>query len=379
MADAQFAFVGTVTGVSAEVLPWTTDPENPDRTDDPAATPWVSFEVDRWYTVDWGSNFAVWMPDRSVEVGSRVAVGGDAHYATVGDFSGQSGSVEFCVAVVASDALTSWDAFFGGSVVAGSGRPEGEPDPATVVALEQARQEWAAAAPDSYSFVVSGWDRDTVLFCGRSNSVRVVVIDGAPTEAIGTDDGCRADPDAIATVDEVFARAIELAGATSFDFSVDPQGPEPIAFDASDRSVESSMRVIDVSENTAPAVVGWDDVTRSAQQHRQTWTSSPLDHVLRIRTGGGERSRFDVDAVIVDGVVVELVVNDEPADPQSARSVWEPVTVEDVFELIGELEGQGNVVAVFDPATGAPIDLSFDPSPSGIDDELKLSVDVTPL
>jgi hypothetical protein len=202
--------------------------------------------------------------------------------------------------------------------------------------------------------------------------------EGAPLEAVGTDDGCLVDPDAIATVDDVFARAIELAGATSFEFAVDPQGPEPISFNASDRSVEASMRVLDVSENTSAAVVGWDDVTRTAQQQRQIWTTVPFDHELRIRTGGGERSRFDVDAVIVDAVVVELTINGEPADPASSRSPWEPITVDDVFDLIDELAGQGSAVAVFDPTTGAPTDLSFDPVPNGIDDELQVSVDVIP-
>jgi hypothetical protein len=95
-ADAQFAFVGTVSAVEQEVHPWTTDPENPDRPDVVTPTPWVTFEVESWYLRSWGSPFAVWMPDIAVTVGQRVAVGGNAFHTEVDDFSGQSGGVEFC-------------------------------------------------------------------------------------------------------------------------------------------------------------------------------------------------------------------------------------------------------------------------------------------
>ncbi|MFP5489188.1 MAG: hypothetical protein ACLGHQ_12885, partial [Acidimicrobiia bacterium] len=94
--DAQFAFVGTVMDVRGEVQPWDVDPENPDRPDDPQLTRWVTFDVTGWYTVDWGTEFSVWMPVHDAEPGDRLAVGGDARYVSIDGFSGQSGEVEFC-------------------------------------------------------------------------------------------------------------------------------------------------------------------------------------------------------------------------------------------------------------------------------------------
>ena len=73
-----------------------------------------------------------------------------------------------------------------------------------------------------------------------------------------------------------------------------------------------------------------------------------------------------------------MTINGETVDPASSRSPWGPITVDDVFDLIDELAGQRSAVAVFDPTTGAPTDLWFDPVPNGIDDELKVSVDVIP-
>jgi hypothetical protein len=94
--DAPFAFVGTVSGVRGEILPWDVDAENPNRPQNPEPTRWVSFDVDGWFTVDWGTGFSVWMPVHDAAVGDRLAVGGDARYVSIDGFSGQSGEVEFC-------------------------------------------------------------------------------------------------------------------------------------------------------------------------------------------------------------------------------------------------------------------------------------------
>lgn len=74
------AVVGTVAEISGEIEPWDVDSENPDRPERPGLTPWVSFDVEGWYTNDWGSTFNVWMPRHAVEVGQRLAVAGDARH-----------------------------------------------------------------------------------------------------------------------------------------------------------------------------------------------------------------------------------------------------------------------------------------------------------
>ncbi|HEY3485573.1 MAG TPA: DUF6174 domain-containing protein, partial [Ilumatobacteraceae bacterium] len=272
-----------------------------------------------------------------------------------------------------------WEEHFGGGVVPGAGVPEGEPDPATVAALEGALDEWLANEPASYSYVVTSWDPQTRLECERAFAFRVVVVDREPVEAVSTFDGCEADPSSLPSVDEVFANAIRLAGATDFTYEIDPTGPTPIGFNAYDRSVEASMRVTDVSPNTAPTIASWDGVGEAADEARARWAAADLDYEIAIRTGGGERMQFDVDAMVVDGEVVDLSVNGQSARADEYTAPWQPLTVDDVFELIDEMRGEGNVVAVFDETTGAPVALWFDPIVNAIDDELEVRVTVTPV
>lgn len=113
LATAQFAFVGRVVSVVDEIQPWTTDPENADRPEDPTTTPWVTFEVELWYLNDWGGTFSVWMPG-GASTGQRLAVGGNAYFTQVADFAGQSGEVEFCTSLADDDlSPADWDAAFG--------------------------------------------------------------------------------------------------------------------------------------------------------------------------------------------------------------------------------------------------------------------------
>ena len=114
LAEAQFAFVGKVVAVDDEVHPWTTDPENPNRGNGVETTRWVTFEVERWHTPDWGATFSVWAPGYDMKVGQRLAVGGNAYFTEVRDFSGQSGEVEICSTLLESEASPAgWSEFFG--------------------------------------------------------------------------------------------------------------------------------------------------------------------------------------------------------------------------------------------------------------------------
>jgi hypothetical protein len=114
LSEAQFAFVGTVVAADDEVHPWTTDPENPNRGDAVETTRWVTFEVERWHTPDWGVTFSVWAPGYDMKVGQRLAVGGNAYHTEVRDFSGQSGEVEICSTLLESElSPDGWSEFFG--------------------------------------------------------------------------------------------------------------------------------------------------------------------------------------------------------------------------------------------------------------------------
>ena len=68
-----------------------------------------------------------------------------------------------------------------------------------------------------------------------------------------------------------------------------------------------------------------------------------------------------------DGLTVDITQLSRP---------WDAAVVEDVFEILDEREPTGHVVAVFDPATGAPTELWLDPYPTAIDDEEQYTLTV---
>ena len=138
LSEAQFAFVGAVMAVDEEVHPWTTDPENPERAAVPETTRWVTFDVERWYTIDWGTTFSVWSPTFAMNAGERFAVGGDAYYTDVLDFSGQSGEVDICALLLDSDeSPAAWGAFFGSGSAPSTEDPDAELEPGALAATKE--------------------------------------------------------------------------------------------------------------------------------------------------------------------------------------------------------------------------------------------------
>jgi len=381
-ADAQFAFVGTVSDVRAEILPWDVDWEIPDRLDEPEPTRWVTFDVDSWYTVDWGTQFSVWMPVHRAVVGDRLAVGGDARFVSITGFSGQSGEVEFCTlaAEPLAESLAAWDAFFGPLIEAGAAVPEGEPDPADLDAIDQAEIAWSTLAVDSYSYLLSLYDRNAQRSQCASSTQRIVVIDGEIAEATSISAppfACEQSPGEVPSIAELFDLARQVAGATDFDFRSNLDNGTVMNFYASDRSIETQVHVLRWTESTAPTVVGWDSASQAAQAAADRWASAPRDRTTRVQIGGGERAHYNLTTIEVDGEVVEVRNGEDVIDPKTLNQPWTPFTVDGVFDLIEELSSQGHVVAVFDPQTGAPTYLFFDPMPEVVDDELSVRIAVT--
>ncbi len=380
--DAQFAFVGTVTDVRGEILPWDIDPENPDRPDDPEPTRWATFDVDGWYTVDWGTEFNVWMPTHRATVGDRIAVGGDARFVSIDGFSGQSGEVEFCTPAPepVGESLIAWNEFFGPAIQAGAAVPEGDPDPADLEAIDHAEAAWTSVAGDSYSYLFSMYDRNQVRPECSSSTRRIVVVDDEIIEAVSTDSprgDCDQSRDDEPSVAELFDLARQVAGATDFDFRSDLDNGTVMNFYTSDRSIETQVHVQRFSNSTAPTIVGWPAVDEAARSAADLWADASGDRVTTIQIGGGERAHYDLTTTETAGEVVEVRNGNDTIDPTALQQPWTPYTVDGVFELINELSGQGNVAAVFDQQTGAPTDLFFDPMPEAIDDELSLQITVT--
>ncbi|MDW3213712.1 MAG: hypothetical protein R8G01_06945 [Ilumatobacteraceae bacterium] len=341
----------------------------------------MTFDVTGWYTVDWGTEFSVWMPVHDAEPGDRLAVGGDARYVSIDGFSGQSGEVEFCTPAPepTAESLAAWNEFFGPPIEAGAAMPEGDPDPAHLAAIDEAEAAWNAVAGDSYSYVFSMFDRNR---SACATPTQRVVVTAAGVEATSLDApkfSCESAARAVPTIPELFALARQVAGATDFDFRSNLDSGIVMSFYASDRSVEVQVNVRRYSASTAPTVAGWEAVGVAADAAAATWATAPDDRITRIQIGGGERARYDLTTTEVGGRVVEVRNGAEPIDPTTLDQPWSPYTIDGVFALLDELDGQGHVVAVFDPVTGAPSDLYFDPMPDAIDDELSLQVAVASL
>jgi len=381
-----FAFAGTVKSVELRVNPHDVDEE---LTTVPAAgaepMPWVTFDVDRWYTNDWGATFSVFMPGLDVRVGQTWRLGGNAFVVYMDGFDGQSGEVDPCFAGPDDEAGRQvWDDAFGGSVEAGAGTPESDPDAEVVAALRAAQQKWRDTKPDSYSVLlsVSSTSEPTdgqsePCSPGSGGTFRIVVDDGVPIEAVDVFNLCSADATTLPTVDGLFDEAVRVAGAKQFDYTVDFAGDAPLEFYASDRSIEFGGRAFGVSTNNSPAIVGWDVVRPATADARQAWEAGgPRSYRLTIETGGGERSQYGVVARIIDGRPETLRVNGRVVDESTLELPWQPYTVEHLFDLIDEQADDGNVIAVFDETGSYPTDLWFDPMLDADDDESEFHVTV---
>jgi hypothetical protein len=163
LSGAHFAFVGTVTRVQPSPSP---------------SVRWVTFAVEGWYTDDWGAHIKIYMPGFAVAPGDHLAVAGDAKQASIYGFTGQSGAAEACMAIDGSpgDHLATWEAQFGSLIEPGRDIPVGEPAPEVRAAIDAAEQTCQAAEPDSYSYLLSRWDRSgTPCYCSTQ---RVIVING---------------------------------------------------------------------------------------------------------------------------------------------------------------------------------------------------------
>ena len=162
LADAQFAFIGTVTAVEDAIHPWTTDPENPNRPGIPAPTPWVTFEIERWYLNDWGATFTVWTPNISINVGLRLAVGGNAYHTQVNGLSGQSGEIKFCTPIADFEVTPSaWDEVLGASFP-----PSPATSPTTTVALPATKEFGEHAGPCAPTILNNGPNDQHTLAAG---------------------------------------------------------------------------------------------------------------------------------------------------------------------------------------------------------------------
>ncbi len=112
--------------------------------------------------------------------------------------------------------------------------------------------------------------------CPSGGSIRVVVHDAVPTEAVNIYAGCELDPSTVPAVDEIFDLAIALAGATEFAVELYPDPATPITFRANDRSVSVAGSARSFSTEAQEALIGWEAVNAALDQAAAAWSGEPL-------------------------------------------------------------------------------------------------------
>jgi hypothetical protein len=338
--------------------------------------PWVTFEVSRWYTRDFGTTFAMWAPGFTGTAGETWLVAGSLY----GAFGVQSGEVFPCVTVPSGpEAEAVLVERYGEPVTAGSGEPEETPNPALVDRLEEQRALWEASGIDDYTAVINvyvGNQQEIDDTCGHNTSIRVVVEDGAPVQAIDLQRFCEVDLGNLALIDDLFDLALANAGAISEPINFDQQYGFVRYFYATDRSVEAGVSVEMFQPRPVRGVVGSEGSMTAASEARDRWEQAGIDDysfdldVVCFCTIGG---RFHV--VVEDGVPVSVTQQGDAIDPGQYDFI--EFTVDGLFEL-AETWGGGlepdQMVAAFDPELGYPMDLRIDAISEAVDDEVTVVV-----
>jgi len=365
------AFVGTVAAVT------TRDRISQEAIDGRAASggewPWVSFEVDGWYTKDFGTDFSMWAPGFAGRVGERWQIAG-ALYFVDGE---QSGEVFPCVSTAATtDDLAAWDARYGGSVAARNGTPEQPADPQLVANIDAHEQTWEQRRPNSYTAIISassGSIRSDE--CGASGQIRVVVEAGRVVEAVDLQRRCRVDdPTQTPTVDDLFDLARGAAGAVQGDVIFDQDLGFITGFSASDRSVDVWGGADLLADVAVPVTLGTDESLAAAEQARSRWEDSAIDSYtldLEVQCFCSVGGRFEV--TVTDGVIESVTGASGRGAPPDVDSF--DFTVPGLLDSLTGWSGSTPdfIAAGFDEL-GYPVDIHIDAITEAVDDELTVLV-----
>ncbi len=336
---------------------------------------WVTFEVDRWFTDDYGTSFSMWAPGFEGFPGDEWLIAG-ALYAV----EEQSGEVFACISAPVDETVVGeWEDRYGPGVTAGSGTPETPADPDVVAGIDEARVVWETAGIDDYTAVITVHDGRAEYSdeCGSNTSIRVVVVDGVITEAIDLGRFCQVeDTSGIRLIDDLFDMAVTYAGGIGEPIVFDETYGFPSYFYATDRSVDVGAAVQMFAPTPMPAVVGTDEALAEAAEARARWDEAGItdyEFDLDVSCFCTIAGRFHV--VVEDGEPVEVTSESGPVDITGFDFL--EFTIDGVFDLFTEWGGDSSpdqVVAAFDPELGYPLDVRIDHILEAIDDELSVAV-----
>lgn len=281
-----------------------------------------------------------------------------AHFVVVGDFAGQSGTADPCIAEnYTSAAALTWDEHFGGSVQPDAGTPEAPPATDEVAVIDAAQRQWETSGVTTYTAVMAfGNGEAPVGDCPSSQLTRVVVENRMVVEAVNVRDSCAVDPALIPQPLDFFDVARVFSGTENFRFEADPATGFPLAFSAGDRSAQVSYFAEDFEPGqTARAAPGWADTLTALEEGRQRWTRAAL-------------SRYEFELDLVCGECGSTLTGSVGGDDRSissdgwlvGRDVALPLWVEEHFDYVASHRTDNPVVAVFDQELGYLRDIWLD-------------------
>lgn len=367
------AFVGTVADVELRVNEGRQfEMEERGLEATAAEWPWVTFEVESWFTNDYGTRFSMWAPQFEGTAGEAWQIAGALY-----DVDEQSGEVFPCVSIPQSDSeLSAWEERFGGSISAGSNTPETPGDPAVLAEIDENRLLWEANHPESYTAIVDVYDdRQPQDVCGNSTSVRVVVENGKVIEAVDLRRLCRIDDlDNVHTVEDVFALATGAAGALEGEVFYHEEYGFITGFYAHDRSVEVGASVRLVAATAAPASLGTEESLTSIEGALMRWDASDIDsYIMTLDVECFCTTYGSYEVTVVNGDVQGI----RRLDDQGGLPEPDPFefTVEGLLGSVTSWTGANpdSVVAGFHEL-GYPTDIHIDAITNATDDELTLFV-----
>lgn len=330
---------------------------------DGGPAPWVTFTVDRWFTDDLGTSISMWGPEFSGQEGERWLIAGSRY--SIRNRAG--GDVFWCASVPeTAETLTVWNTAYGGSVLAGSGLPEGTADPAVLADIDEAEARWQAQGPDTYTATISYDSRSTrIPNCG-SGPIRTVVVDGIVTEAWDIRYDCPFVGREPFTIENLFRLARNAAGAGVEHLVVNPELGYIEGFYAADRSVEISLGVTEFVPFAAPRSEGDRSIEVKAALAR--WEAADIDSytaTIEMRCFCPLGGRYEV--TVKDHIITEWST-DSGIGPQPGDH--EPPTIDTIFATLAQSLDADRLQMSFHPELGYPNDARIDPDINTIDDEL---------
>jgi hypothetical protein len=336
---------------------------------------WVSFEVDRWFTDDYGTSFSMWAPGFEGSPDEEWLIAGALYHVEE-----QSGEVFACISAPADETVVGeWEDRYGPGVTAGAETPETPADPAVIAGIEEARAVWESAGIDDYTAVITVHDgrEGSGDECGSNTSIRVVVVDGVITQAIDLGRFCEIeDTSGIELIDDLFDMAVTYAGGIEEPIVFDETYGFPSYFYATDRSVDVGAAVQMLEPRPMPAVVGAIEALAEAAAARARWEEAGItDYEFDLDVTCFCTIAGRVHVVVEDGVPVEATSESGPVDTTGFDFL--EFTIDGVFDLFTEWGGDTSpdqVVAAFDPELGYPLDVRIDHILEAIDDELSVAV-----